>query len=262
MKITLEICRGCFFFFEKWATMELHAGDPMHHIKSFLIAGLVVFLSSCNAVPNVKPIPESDYAPSLVDFHAVSSLQQHQQTYFSVKILSFVKVIDEDLAYYAYDILLAPLTTLPVTTISVNVTPDYSVHEKLEPYFTDKSGLLWKIYPVRPDDISESFKSMKLAELVEEPYGALRFRGYLVDGGKSNYEALGISQEDMTLAMSQLQIIVTTEKTKETLSFELGTAMSVYRIDAVPDSVIQSNSIVSGIVHHSLVVRWGEYLGD
>ena len=237
-------------------------GDPMHHIKSLPIAVLVVLLVSCNALPTVKPIPESDYAQSLVDFHAVSALQQRQQTYFTVKVLSFVIVIDEDLAYYAYDLLLAPLTTLPVTTLSINVTPDYSVHEKLEPYFTDKSGLLWKIYPVRPDDISESFKSLKLAELTEEPYGALRFRGYLVDGGKSNYEALGISQEDMSLAMSRLQVVVTAGKTKETFSFELGTLLSSYTMDTVPESVIQSNSIVHGIVHHSLVVRWGEYLGD
>ena len=235
-------------------------GGSMRQIKR-MITGLLVFcLWGCSA--SVKPIPKSAYAQSLTDYYAVTGLQTLDQTYFSVKVLSYIKVIDVDTSYYAYDVLIAPKTTLEITRLSVSITPDYTVHEKLEPFFTDKSGLLWKIYPVRPDDISASFRNIKPAELIKEPYGALRFRGYLVDGGKANYEALGVSERDMTLAMSRLTITIKTATVNETFTFQLGTRLSSYTMDTVPESLMKENTIVSGIVHGGLVVRWGEYLGD
>lgn len=235
-------------------------GGFMRQIKR-MITGLLVFcLWGCST--SVKPIPKSAYAQSLTDYYAVTGLQTLDQTYFSVKVLSYVKITDVNLSYYAYDVLIAPKTTLAITKLSVLVTPDYEVHQLLEPYFNDTSGLLWKIYPVRPNDITASFQNLRLSELIEVPYGAMRLRGYLVDGGKANYEALGVSERDMTLAMSRLTITIKTATVNETFTFRLGTRLSSYTKDTVPESLMKENTIVSGIVHGGLVVRWGEYLGD
>lgn len=237
-------------------------GVPMHKVKQFVIGIMVVFLSACSTGSSVQPIPLSEYTQSLYDFQRVEALQERQQTHFSVKILSFIKVIKEDMSYYAYDFIIAPKTTLAISTWSVSITPDYTVHDKLKAYFTDKSGRLWKIYPVRPEDIAKSFRRIKISELFKETYGALRIRGYLVDGGIANYEVLGISKDEMTLAMSRLKITLNTGSTQETFSFQLGTVMSTYAINAIPESVLLEQGVVFGIVHNNLMLRWGEYLGD
>lgn len=242
-------------------TGDTMLGDSMKNIQSFICVVMVVFLSSCST-GSVKPIPVTDYPQSLKDFYAVESLQTREQDHFTVKVLSYVQLEKEDLVYTAYDIVVAPKTTLSISKISVQVMPDYTVHVQLKPFFTDKSGLKWKLYAVRPGDVTEPFQNLDYAKVVSEPYGALRFRGYLVDGGKVNYEALGVSQSDMKLALSQLQVTVTVGKTKETFSFQLGALMDTYAIDEVPAEVRANNSIVSGIVGNSLVVRWGEYLGN
>lgn len=166
------------------------------------------------------------------------------------------------MSYYAYDLLIAPKTTLGMSTLSINIAPDYTVHEKLKAYFTDKSGLQWKLFSARPDDISASFQRVKISEVIKEKYGALRVRGYLVDGGKANYEDLGISESEMTLAMSRLKVTLSTKSTQETFTFQLGTLMSIYEIDAIPESILSEKGVVFGIVHNNLMLRWGEYLGD
>lgn len=237
-------------------------GVPMHQVKHFVIGIMVVFLSACSSDSSVQPIPLSEYTQSLYDFQRIEALQERQQTHFRVKVLSFIKVIKEDMGYYAYDFIIAPKTTLPISTWSVSITPDYTVHDKLKAYFTDKSGRLWKIYPYRPEDIAKSFRRIKVSDLFKETYGALRIRGYLVDGGIANYEVLGISKGEMTLAMSRLKIVLNTGSTQETFSFQLGTLMSTYAIDAIPESVLLEQGVVFGIVHNNLMLRWGEYLGD
>ena len=259
-KTTQRISLGCFFSRVGY-TVDTMLGDSMKHIQLLVCVVVAVFLSSCST-GSVKSIPVTDYPQSLKDFYATESLQTREQAHFMVKVLSYIQLEKDNLVYTAYDIVVAPKTTLSVSKISVQVTPDYAVHDQLKPFFTDKSGLKWKLYAVRPGDVTEPFQNLDYAKVVSEPYGALRFRGYLVDGGEVNYEALGVSQSDMKLALSQLQVTITVDKTKEIFLFQLGALMDTYMIDDVPAEILANNSIVRGIVGNSLVVRWGEYLGN